>query len=78
MLRSCYQESLKLAMEAGLESVAFPSISTGAFAYPRTEASHIAVSAVVECLASHELPRVVIFCCFGAEDVELYRTQLGI
>ncbi len=68
LLRSSYRESLRLASEAGLESVAFPCISTGVYGYPKAEACEVAVSAVAEWLATHELPRVVTFCCFGFED----------
>lgn len=75
-LRSCYCESLRLASEAGLESVAFPSISTGVYGYPKVAACEIAVAAVSDWLAGHELPRVVTFCCFTAEDAELYRVRL--
>jgi O-acetyl-ADP-ribose deacetylase (regulator of RNase III) len=77
LLRSCYRESLRLASEAGLESVAFPGISTGVYGYPKSEACREAVAAVSEWLASHELPRVVTFCCFGFEDAERYCTRLG-
>jgi O-acetyl-ADP-ribose deacetylase (regulator of RNase III) len=77
ILRSCYGESLRLAAEAGLESVAFPCISTGVYGYPRAEACSIAVSAVSGWLTAHELPRTVTFCCFGAADAELYRARLG-
>jgi O-acetyl-ADP-ribose deacetylase (regulator of RNase III) len=76
LLRSCYRESLRLASEAGLESVAFPCISTGVYGYPKTEACDLAVSVVAEWLATHELPRVVTFCCFGSDDAELYRARL--
>ena len=76
LLRSSYRESLRLASEAGLESVAFPCISTGVYGYPKAEACEVAVSAVAEWLATHELPRVVTFCCFGLEDAELYRARL--
>ena len=76
LLRSSYRESLRLASEAGLESVAFPCISTGVYGYPKAEACEVAVSAVAEWLATHELPRVVTFCCFGFEDAELYRARL--
>jgi O-acetyl-ADP-ribose deacetylase (regulator of RNase III) len=77
LLRSCYVESLRLAAEAGLETIAFPAISTGVYAYPKDEACDIAVTAVSEWLAAHELPRVVTFCCFGAADAARYRARLG-
>jgi O-acetyl-ADP-ribose deacetylase len=77
LLRSCYTESLRLAEEAWLQSVAFPCISTGVFRYPPVEACTVAVSAVTEWLTTHDLPARVIFCCFGREDAELYRAMLG-
>lgn len=76
LLRSCYESSLRLAAEKGLETVAFPCISTGIFGYPKDEACDIAVATVVEWLATHELPREVTFCCFGAEDVGRYQARL--
>src|SRR4051812_44925398 len=50
-LASCYRESLRIADELGLSSVAFPSISTGAFGYPVREAARVALAAVTEALA---------------------------
>jgi len=77
LLRSCYVESLRLASEAGLRSIAFPCISTGIYGYPKEEACAVAVAAVEEWLAAHELPESVVFCCFGVEDAELYRSRVG-
>ncbi len=76
-LASCYRESLRLATEAGLESIAFPCISTGIFGYPMDEACGIAISAVGEWLATNTTPKVVTFCCFSSEDAELYRRRLA-
>jgi len=78
LLRSCYIESLRLAEQAGLETVAFPAISTGVYGYPKREACAVAVGAVAEWLAGHDLPRTVIFCCYGAGDAALYRKRLGL
>ena len=78
LLRSCYLESLGLASDAELETIAFPAISTGVYGYPKEEACRVAVAAVSEWLAEHELPRTVIFCCYAAGDAGLYRTQLGL
>lgn len=77
LLRSCYAESLRLAEEAGLQSVAFPAISTGVYGYPQAEACDVAVAAVGDWLRAHELPRRVVFCCFGREAAALYRRLLG-
>ena len=77
LLRSCYIESLRLAEQAGLETIAFPGISTGVYGYPKDQACEVAVSAVSGWLTAHDLPRTVTFCCFGAADAELYRRRLG-
>jgi O-acetyl-ADP-ribose deacetylase (regulator of RNase III) len=78
LLRGCYSESLRLAEAHGLETVAFPGISTGVYGYPKAEACAAAVSAVAGWLAEHELPRVVTFCCYGPADAAPYRARLGI
>ncbi len=75
-LRSCYRESLRLAEGAGVESVAFPCISTGIYGYPKAEACRIAASTVSSWLAGHQLPARVTFCCFDAEDFDLYTRRL--
>jgi O-acetyl-ADP-ribose deacetylase (regulator of RNase III) len=72
LLTSCYRESLRLAAEAGLKSIAFPCISTGVYGYPKNEACDIAVGTVAQWLAESELPELVTFCCFGADDAALY------
>jgi O-acetyl-ADP-ribose deacetylase (regulator of RNase III) len=76
-LRSCYRESLRLAEGAGLRSVAFPCISTGAYGYPNAEACEIAVAEVSSWMAAHALPARVVFCCVDPEDVRLYTGRLG-
>jgi len=77
LLRSCYRESLQLAADAGLESIAFPCVSTGVFGYPKAEACEVAVSTVTEWLSTMAFPGKVIFCCFDEEDGELYRAKLS-
>ena len=77
LLRSCYLESLKLAGKHEIQSIAFPCISTGVYGYPKAAACEIAVAAVMEWLAKHDLPRLVTFCCFGSDDAALYRERLG-
>jgi O-acetyl-ADP-ribose deacetylase (regulator of RNase III) len=78
LLRSCYTESLRLAEQAGAETIAFPGISTGVYGYPKAEACDVAAGAVAAWLAAHDLPRVVTFCCFSASDAALYRARLGL
>jgi O-acetyl-ADP-ribose deacetylase len=76
VLRSCYRNSLALAADARLSSVAFPCISTGAYGYPKAEACDIASSTVAEWLAASLLPQAVIFCCYDGESACLYTERL--
>jgi len=76
LLRSCYRESLRLAAEHELRTIAFPCISTGVYGYPKDEACRIAVDTVAEWLEGHEVPQHVTFCCFSRKDAEEYRRRL--
>ncbi len=78
LLASCYQKSLELAANAGLRSIAFPCISTGIYGFPAEPAAGIAVKTVREFVSSVPELEEVIFCCFSAEDLELYQRALGI
>ncbi len=73
LLASCYRRSLELAEEHGLASVAFPSISTGVYGYPVERASRVALSAVRDFLARHELPERVILVCYSEADLRTYQ-----
>ncbi len=75
-LASCYRRSLQIAAEHGLKSIAFPSISTGIYGYPKEPAAVIAIGTVRECLAAG-LDLAVIFCCYSAEDLLIYKRLLG-
>lgn len=74
LLRNCYNNSLLLAAEAGCRSIAFPCISTGVYHYPARAAAEIAVNAAREW--SGPLPEEVIFCCFSAGALAIYRELL--
>jgi len=76
LLRDCYLNSLRLAAEHGLTSVAFPSISTGAYRYPIEHAARIAVDAEREELRRPTSLELVRFVCFNAADLEVYRRLL--
>lgn len=65
-LASCYRRSLELARQHGLETVAFPAISTGVYGYPLREAAEVAVATIASELEGHELPRAVILCTYDA------------
>jgi len=76
LLASCYRRSLELASENKLKSVAFPSISTGAYGYPLEEAAPIALKAVMDYLKSHPDIQWVRFVLFGNEAYHAYEKAL--
>jgi len=77
LLRSCYQEALRLAEEKQAEAIAFPCISTGIYGYPKAAACLVATDGVISWLSEYAHPRRVIFCCYEATDAALYKDRLG-
>ena len=77
LLESCYENSLKLALELGCQTVAFPAISTGVYRYPPEEAAHIAVETVRRFLTEHPEGPAVTFVCFNEAAQAAYRRELG-
>jgi O-acetyl-ADP-ribose deacetylase (regulator of RNase III) len=73
VLASAYRSSLELAAQAALDSIAFPSISTGVYGYPKEAATRVAHATVREWLESNAQPRRVLFCVFSEGDLELHR-----
>jgi O-acetyl-ADP-ribose deacetylase (regulator of RNase III) len=78
LLASCYRRSLEIATSHGLTSIAFPSISTGVYGYPKEAAARIAVQTVRGCLEHDATLQEVIFCCYSAEDLARYRSLLPV
>lgn len=74
LLANCYRNSLMLALEHGARTIAFPSISTGAYGYPKEEAAKIAVSVMREYDSQFD---DIIACCFGESDRKLYERVLA-
>jgi len=74
LLASCYRNSLALAKAHGARRVAFPSISTGVYGYPKDLAAPIAVRAMREFDKDFD---EIISCCFSATDRDLYERQLA-
>lgn len=75
-LANCYKNSLRLAAENNLKTIAFPNISTGIFGYPREQAAHVAVKTVTEYLETDSFILKVHFVCFDEENFQLYRSLL--
>ena len=77
LLRSCYTSSLRLALEHGLHSIAFPAISTGVYGYPKEQAAEIAVSTILSYAAEHAPEDFEVWLvAFDAKTEELYRRIL--
>jgi O-acetyl-ADP-ribose deacetylase (regulator of RNase III) len=77
LLARCYRNSLSLAEEEGLESIAFPAISTGIFGYPAEEAAEIALRTVREEAERLEGMRLIRFVLFGEKDLEVHERALA-
>ena len=76
LLASCYRRSLEAADGLGLKSIAFPSISTGAYGYPIDEACPIAVGTVLEWLGKHPGISEVRFVLFSSADFDVYSRHI--
>lgn len=73
LLASCYTNSLKLAIELGVRTIAFPNISTGVYGYPKQKAAEIAIKAIKDFLETeNETVDEVICVCFDDENFEIY------
>ena len=73
LLASCYRSCLELAEARGVETVDFPSISTGVYGYPLAQAAAVALKAIMDFLRDHALPRRVRMVCHTERAAEVYR-----
>jgi O-acetyl-ADP-ribose deacetylase (regulator of RNase III) len=76
LLSDCYINSLTLAMQKGLKTVAFPAISCGVYGYPIDDACKIAVDNCIDFMTRHDHPERVIFMLFSAGDLAVYTRYL--
>ncbi len=76
LLRNCYLNSLKLAVENGCKTISFPNISTGVYGYPKDEAAKISVKAVADFLSENHFIERVVFVCFDEENFGLVEKEI--
>lgn len=77
LLANAYRNSLRLAVDNDLTSIAFPNISTGIYGFPKGRAAEIATQEVKAFLDSAASIQVVIFCCFDEENFKIYESILN-
>lgn len=77
LLANAYRNSLKLAIENGVKTIAFPNISTGVYGFPKDKAARIAVETVNSFLESDTRIQKVYFVCFDQQNYELYQGFLS-
>ena len=77
LLASCYEKSLGLARENQINSIAFPCISTGVYAYPMEAAAKVAISTCQQEQQAYNKPSEIIFCCFSQESYDIYQHLLA-
>ena len=76
LLRRCYDNALALAVDSGLRSIAFPSVSTGIYGFPIDRAARIAVDAARSHVESATPLELIRFVCFSAGDLAVYEDVL--
>ena len=77
LLANCYRNSLRLAVENQVKTIAFPGISTGVYRFPKEQAAKIAITEVKAFLDENEELEEVIFVCFDESNYEIYRGLLS-
>jgi O-acetyl-ADP-ribose deacetylase (regulator of RNase III) len=78
LLASCYRRAMTLAGQRRVRSMAFPSISTGAYGYPIERAAPLAVATVREMLRVASTLDEIVFCCFSQSDLDVYERTLSL
>ncbi len=72
LLSNCYYNSLKLAIENGIKTIAFPNISTGIYKFPKELAAPIAINTVMKFINDNEGIKEIIFVCYDDENYKIY------
>lgn len=77
LLADCYTNSLSLAEEKGIKTIAFPNISTGVYGFPKQRAAEIAINTVKNYSVNTTIIEKVIFVCFDDENYRIYSELLN-
>ena len=77
LLSNAYRNSLQLATENHVKTIAFPNISTGVYHFPKDKAAEIAIHTVNDFLSSNKNIEKVIFVCFDEENYDIYEKLLS-
>ena len=77
LLAGCYRNNLLLAEENGIASMAFPSISTGAYRFPIERAAGIAVREIREFMVNAQTVKRMVLCCFGEESLRIHEAAVA-
>ncbi len=77
LLANAYINSLKLAIENNVQTIAFPNISTGVYCFPKERAAAIAIKTVTDYLKQQTIIKEVVFVCFDKENFDIYVSQMG-
>lgn len=75
LLADAYRNSLNLAVETGIKSIAFPAISTGIYSFPKEKAAEIAIWTIGKFLQEHDMDVVLV--AFSKEDADRYKEMIG-
>lgn len=77
LLASAYRNSLQLAIENKIKTIAFPNISTGIYHFPKERAAQVAIKTIKDFLAKSNAIEKVIFVCYDAENYDIYNALLS-
>ncbi len=77
LLRNAYSNSLKLAKKHGIQTLAFPNISTGVYRFPKRRAAKLAIETVRTFLEKNSTPKKVLFVCYDGENYGIYQEILN-
>lgn len=77
LLQSCYMQSLLLAADHGIKTIAYPNISTGVYGYPKENAARIALDTISHFIKNNDAFNEIIFCCFDEENYRIYQALIN-